>query len=290
MASSERVIGSADALPDGSAGAPPGADVWQRATVAVNGAVRRYWRTGEGEPLVVLHGGGGVDLAPAYAGLADVQGAAGGRSVVCLELPGFGETVADPSLRTYRQIALDVLATLDALGFERFSLLGISFGGAVAAWLAAQVPARVWRLVLVAPAALRHGEKLPQLAAEAIPGALRAHPERGGPEPVEPERAVRQTALVGSVWSASDDLELRAALDGLDVVTLIVFGLLDGLIPAQTGRAYRRLLPRSTYALVYDAAHEVARDRPEAFVDLVGDFLERGDAHVVSRTSREINP
>jgi predicted nucleotidyltransferase len=41
---------------------------------------------------------------------------------------------------------------------------------------------------------------------------------------------------------------------------------------------------------VYDAAHEVARDRPEAFAELVGDFLERGEAHVVDRRDRLINP
>ncbi|HEX3803904.1 MAG TPA: alpha/beta hydrolase [Solirubrobacteraceae bacterium] len=256
---------------------------WTARSVVFDGATYRYWEVGEGEPLVIFHGGGGLDLAPAYAALGR------GARVLCFELPGFGVGSPDPGLETYREIANLMFSVVSSLLGERFSLLGVSFGGAIAAWLAAQSPAAVDRLVLVAPAALRHADKLPSLSPEGVGAALRAHPERGGPEPVADDASKRQVALVQRVWSASADDELEAVLDGLEVPTLIVFGTRDGLIPPDTGNEYKRLLPRSTFALVYDAAHEVAWDRPEAFVDLVADFLRRGDAHVVTTASRLIN-
>jgi pimeloyl-ACP methyl ester carboxylesterase len=256
---------------------------WTARSVAFDGTSYSYWELGEGEPLVIFHGGGGLELAPAYAALGR------GARVLCFELPGFGVDSPDPGLATYRETADLMFSVVSSVVGERFSLLGVSFGGAIAAWLAAQAPTAVDRLVLVAPAALRHGDKLPRLAPEAVAAALRAHPERGGPEPVAEDLSKRHLALVQRVWSASDDDELRAMLDGLEVPTLIVFGTRDGLIPPDAGNEYKRLLPRSTFTLVYDAAHEVAWDRPEAFVALVADFLKRGDAHVVSTASRLIN-
>jgi pimeloyl-ACP methyl ester carboxylesterase len=99
----------------------------------------------------------------------------------------------------------------------------------------------------------------------------------------------QQMALARRVFAQSDPQALQAALDGLDVPTLVLFGTRDGLIAPESGRAYKRLIPRCTLAYVYDAAHDVAADRPEAFAGLVVDFLARRDAHVVSTTSREIN-
>jgi pimeloyl-ACP methyl ester carboxylesterase len=276
------------------------ASAWTPGTVAAGGDLRlRYWEAGQGTPLLVLHGGGGIDLAPAYERLA-LQ-----ARVICLELPGFADADATPpELRgfgdaaaapaelpaTFREVAATVVEATAELGMDRFALLGVSFGGATAAWLAALRPELIRRLILVAPAALRAGGRLPRLGSDEIGPALRAHPERGGPEPPAPEVAARRVSYIEAVLSASDDDGLRHALDGLDVATIIVFGTRDGLIPPETGRAYKRLIPRSDLVYVYDAAHEVARDRPDAFAALVGDFLERGEAHVVDRRDRLINP
>jgi pimeloyl-ACP methyl ester carboxylesterase len=260
--------------------------VWKPGTVAAGPDRRlRYWEAGHGTPLVILHGGGGVDLAPAYERLA-LQ-----ARVTCLELPGFGEATPEAvPPETFPEVADTIIEATAELGMDRFSLLGVSFGGATAAWLAARRPELLKRLILVAPAALRAGGPLPALAPDEIGPALRAHPERGGPDPATPEVAARRLNYLDTVLRSADDDALRRALDGLDVPTMIVFGTRDGLIPPETGREYKRLIPRSDLVYVYDAAHEVARDRPEAFSALVGDFLERGEAHVVDRRDRLINP
>ena len=56
------------------------------------------------------------------------------------------------------------------------------------------------------------------------------------------------------------------------------------------GRVYREKMPNCNYILVYDAGHEVDADRPEAFVSVVSDFLQRHEAFLVNRQSGLINP
>jgi pimeloyl-ACP methyl ester carboxylesterase len=49
-------------------------------------------------------------------------------------------------------------------------------------------------------------------------------------------------------------------------------------------------MPNCHYVLVYDAGHEVAADRPDAFVSLVSDFLERREAFIVNEKSSLLHP
>jgi pimeloyl-ACP methyl ester carboxylesterase len=81
--------------------------------------------------------------------------------------------------------------------------------------------------------------------------------------------------------------ELLAAVT---VPTLVVVGTRDNLTPPELGRVYRAKMPNCNYVLVYDAGHDVAADRPEAFSSLVGDFLERREAFIVSQKSSLLHP
>jgi pimeloyl-ACP methyl ester carboxylesterase len=234
---------------------------------------------------VLLHGAGGLQLGAAHEAIAQHA------RVVALQLPGFGDSPANARTTTFAELAGTVLAALDALQLDRVALLGTSFGGATAAWVAALAPERIEALILEAPAALVPGGGIAaNLTPEELGRALRAHPERGEHAPPPPAVMAQQMTLVRRVLAASDPVALRAALDGLDVPAMIVFGTLDGLIAPESGRAYKRLIPRSTLVYVHDAAHDVAADRPEAFTGLVVDFLARREAHVVATTSRLITP
>ena len=72
--------------------------------------------------------------------------------------------------------------------------------------------------------------------------------------------------------------------------TLVVFGTADAMIPPEMGRIYREKMPNCNYVLVYDAGHEVGAERPEAFVSLVSDFLERREAFIVTREELAAEP
>ena len=66
--------------------------------------------------------------------------------------------------------------------------------------------------------------------------------------------------------------------------------VLDRLMPSELGRHYKTLLPNCNLVLVYDAGHAIGSDRPEAFCEVVGDFLERREAFIISRGDTLINP
>ena len=86
------------------------------------------------------------------------------------------------------------------------------------------------------------------------------------------------------------DAELETRLPTLSTPTLVVFGTMDTVIPPEMGRVYKELMPNSHLVFVYDAGHAVSGARPEAFVEVVADFLERHEAFVISRRATVIHP
>lgn len=111
--------------------------------------------TGTGAPLVMLHGGG-----PGASGVSNyhqnLPALAQRFRVILPDQPGFGDsyrpTEADLDARSITEITVDALfQALDALGVDRFHLLGNSLGGAAAIAMAQARPERVTGLVLMAP-------------------------------------------------------------------------------------------------------------------------------------------
>jgi pimeloyl-ACP methyl ester carboxylesterase len=107
---------------------------------------------------------------------------------------------------------------------------------------------------------------------------------------VDPAQASRIAALTRRLRGPDRDADLEASLRGLETQALIVFGTRDGVIPPEMGRIYLDLMPHAHLVFVYDAGHAIGAERPEAFVEVVGDFLEREDAFVISRAKTVILP
>jgi pimeloyl-ACP methyl ester carboxylesterase len=109
----------------------------------------RRRRGGKAEPHLLLHGLGGSSATWVEV----MEGLSEHGPVVAVDLPGFGGTAPSPddSLTISGYVEF-VGRVADALGWERFSLHGNSMGGLVAALVAARLPERVDRLVLVSPA------------------------------------------------------------------------------------------------------------------------------------------
>ena len=245
----------------------------------------RYLEAGEGPPLVHLHGAGGLRLTPGHALLAQRH------RVIALEMPGFG---AEENLRTSTQaeMAATIAAAAGTLGLHRFSLWGTSFGGKTALLLAAAEPQRVARLVLEAPAAIRpQGSRPPGGSPDEIASRLYGHPERMPPLPPRDLDAEAQIArLVVRLRGPDRDPAFETALTTIETPTLVLFGTLDRVIPPEMGRHYKAAMPNCNLVLVYDAGHAIASERPDAFCEVVADFLERGEAFVISRSETLINP
>ncbi|MEV0341850.1 alpha/beta fold hydrolase [Nocardia sp. NPDC050713] len=110
---------------------------------------------GSGPALVMLHGGG-----PGASGVSNyhqnLPALAQRFRVILPDQPGFGGSYrpseADLDARSITEITVDALfQALDALGIDRFHLLGNSLGGAAAIAMAQTQPDRISGLVLMAP-------------------------------------------------------------------------------------------------------------------------------------------
>jgi pimeloyl-ACP methyl ester carboxylesterase len=253
--------------------------------VVADGFEVRVLEDGEGDPIVYLHGGGGLHLNRALELLAE------SFRMVAIEIPGFGGTPANTRTATLDELAETLAHAVAAAGVEeRYTLLGTSFGGATALHIALRHPERVSALVLESPAAFRPAGWSPPRPAD-LPRALFAHPERTPPrEPPSPELLGKQQALVRRLLDSIDEPALRERLRGVSVPTLVVFGTEDGMLPPEMGRTYRELMPNCSFVLVYDAAHELGSDRPEAIAALVSDFARRREAFIVGNESTVIHP
>jgi pimeloyl-ACP methyl ester carboxylesterase len=254
--------------------------------VETDGFHIRYMEAGEGTPLVHLHGAGGLRLNPSHDLLAQKF------RVIVFEMPGFGASAENTRTASMRELAATMSKAAAALGLDRFNLMGTSFGGRVALWLAAEAPERVLGLVLEAPAAIApSGGRPPSSTPADMARRLFAHPERVPPLPaVDPRQALQTQAFVRRVFGPARDPDLEARMRDLKTPTLVLFGTLDAMIPPDFGHLYKRLIPNCYLAFVYDAGHAIGTERPEASVELVRDFLDRDDAFVVSRVPTVIHP
>jgi lipase len=115
----------------------------------------------DGAPLLALHGvtGYGGRWRPvAERGLPE-------RRWLAVDLRGHGRSTWDAPWTAETHVA-DLLETLDAEGIEQVDVVGHSFGGLLAAYLAATAPSRVGRVALLDPAIAQDGHEMLEAAEE----------------------------------------------------------------------------------------------------------------------------
>ncbi|HTW72356.1 MAG TPA: alpha/beta hydrolase [Acetobacteraceae bacterium] len=254
--------------------------------VEADGFRIRFMAAGEGLPLIHLHGAGGPRLTPAHDLLCRQH------RVIAFEMPGFGRSAENTRTTSTADLAETMHAAIRALGVERCNLWATSFGARVALWLAVQQPAMVSALVLEAPAAIRPaGQTPPSGSPEDIARMLYAHPERQPSSPAaDPATQAKTRAFVLRVRGPDRDPDLEAAMRRVETPVLVLFGTGDRLMPPELGRHYKDLLPNGHLVFVYDAGHAISTERPEAFVEVTADFLDRHEAFVINRVGTVIHP
>ncbi|MDR9761614.1 alpha/beta fold hydrolase [Rhizobium redzepovicii] len=158
------------AAPDmAGAGVAPSEDkavapIVRKGSVPVNGIDYYYEIRGEGEPLLLLHGGlGQIEMfAPVMPVFADH------RQVIAVDLQGHGRTPLGKRPIDLAAIGADLAILVKQLGYDKLDVFGYSFGGGVALNMAANAPDRVRRLVILSAPYAQNGffpEMLPQQAA-----------------------------------------------------------------------------------------------------------------------------
>ncbi len=284
----------------------------------IHGHQIAYRREGSGPLLVLLHGMAGSSATWRHV----IPVLAQRFTVVAPDLLGHGDSAkprTDYSLGAYASGVRDLIA---ALGYDRGTLVGQSFGGGVAMQMAYQFPERCERLVLVGSGGLGL-EVNALLRALSLPGAALALPlgcrpgvrdfARGaarllqrtglrvGPvlseigrsyaSLVEPEarQAFVQTlrSVVdrhGQRVSASDRLYLTA-----EVPTLIVWGTHDPVIPVAHAHAAHASMPGSRLELFEAVGHFPHCEDPARFARVLAAFVDAtAPAQVSGERWREI--
>ena len=114
-----------------------------------SGGVRlRYRQTGQGEPVILLHGfASDID---SWSGLGDSLATA--YRVIALDLRGHGGSDTPAAASAYgREMGEDVIRLLDRLGIRKAHLVGHSMGAVIGSYVAVRHPGRVATASLLAP-------------------------------------------------------------------------------------------------------------------------------------------
>ncbi len=283
----------------------------REATVAVAPGVRLFVREiGHGSPIVVLHGGPGLDMN--YLA-TDLEPLASAHRVVFYDQRGSGRSSLDAAVT-----AADLVADLDALRrslkLDRLTLLGHSWGGGLAALYAFDHPDHVERLILVDSIPARkielagYGDRLQgrlseddrerfrdalaareqaKTAAEHV-AACRAYwgalakayfsdpaavaRDKGDLCSAPGEAIANGVAVNASVMGALGEYDWRAAAARITVPTLVIHGA-DDPIPVDTAREWASTIPNARLVVIPHAGHMSYVEQPDQFFGAIERFL-----------------
>jgi pimeloyl-ACP methyl ester carboxylesterase len=240
---------------------------------------------GSGEPLLYLHGAGGLlGIDPFLEELGkDFR-------VVAPHLPGYGESTGGELVEDVVDACLFYHQLMDDLAITSAYIIGHSMGGMLAAELAALDVHRVRKLVLVCPAGFWLDEHpiadpfamdLSALAAHLFHDPKSPLAQMFTTIPSDPqqladmyvERTKRLTQASRFLWPIPErGLKKRAWR--IAAPTLVVWGESDKMIPPVYAGEFTRRIPNSRSAIIKEAAHMVMYEQPQGFVETVRDFLK----------------
>ncbi len=260
---------------------------FKEAYVEADGFRIRFQECGEGPPLVCMHGGGGLRLSPAHDLLAKQF------RVITFEMPGFGTSPENLRSTSTEDLARTMNEAVAALKIEKHCLMGTSFGSKVALWMALQKPEQIDAIVLIAPAAIREkqGPVPTQVSPEEALKLMYAHPERHkSGVPRNPEITAKNAALSMRVLGPPRDAPFEERLKSLPHPVLALFGTVDKVTPPEGAHLFKEIIPNCNIFMVYDAAHAIDQDRPEALAATAAEFFARKEKFLVRDKSDLIYP
>ena len=270
----------------------------QQRRAEINGQQLKYLQAGSGPPVLLVHG----LLGGSFCWRFNIAAFAQNRTVLALDLPGFGESDAPRHLDCSMPAQTERLARLlENLAFNQVDIVGSSWGGAVAILLAAR-SSRVRSLVLAAPvnpwsaSGARRvrflsgwaGGTLLRLTMPALqplhPLALRrmyGDPARIPAGTLEGYSALlmrrgRVHNILNTLRSWEKDLTaLRPAIAQVQAPCLLIWGTRDGAVDPRSSEELMQALPGCERALIEGAGHLPFEETPDEFNRLALDFLGR---------------
>lgn len=213
------------------------------------------------------------------------------RAVVALDLRGHGQSPRDDAF-TVEDMADDVARTLDEIGLDSVTAIGMSMGGCVAQALAVRHPGQVEALGLVDTTAW-YGEDAPRAWAERADKAqqdglaslaefqltrwftdgFRQQHQDVCRELLE-VFAANEVASYAAACRALGSADLREGVSGLDLPAVIVVGEHDAATPPADARDLHERLPGSHLHIVSETKHLTAVERPDEVLAQLSRLLD----------------
>jgi pimeloyl-ACP methyl ester carboxylesterase len=241
------------------------------------GRQQLVYRTGDGPPVVWLHGLNGVEADEPIISRLAAQ-----HTVLAPLAPGFNDLDELLEIRDIHDLALHYDDLLDALELETAILLGHSFGAMIAAELAAHSPRRIERLVLISPLGLWN-DAYPVTDVFAVPSTemprllYRTPPQSTNGVTTDVESVVTlvkgMTTVARFLWPIPDR-GLARRLYRVRAPTLIVHGQHDAFVPVAYADDFVKALPNARAEIIPGGAHMLPVEDADAVDQAVRGFLE----------------
>jgi 3-oxoadipate enol-lactonase len=205
---------------------------------------------------------------------------AAGRRTIAYDQRGHGASPVPPGPYTIDDLGRDALALLDHLGLERAAFVGLSIGGMVGQWLAANAPERITRLVLLCTTAhfpspdpwreraatVRRAGTVGVVADAVVARWLTEPFAAAHPRLVAGFKAMMSGQPPDGYAACCDalaTLDERDALRRIRAPTLVVGGAQDAAIPIEHQRALAAAIPGARLEVLDPGAHVVSAERAD---------------------------
>lgn len=253
-------------------------------TIKVGELDIHYLNGGQGDPLIIIHGGG--DGARAW--VKNMEELAKDYAIYVPDLPGFG--LSQPMDGDY--YIPELVEFVDdfsyQLGLESFHLVGHSLGGGIALSYALKFPKKITKLVLVSSMCLGHEIAL-WVRFLASPALIRSIGRaviailKGvkwvadlilSPAEFAIPFSIASVYLGGSVSTLKEQTTVLAhRLSEIMAPTLVVWGAKDPILPVSHAYAAAQLIPDCQVKVFEDCGHSVYRQKIDEFSHLLKGFL-----------------
>lgn len=235
------------------------------------GGVRTYYETyGEGEPLVLLHGG----LATAESWAMQIPALAERYRVYVPERRGHGRTPDVAGPMTYEMMAEDTAAFLDAAGTGTAHLVGWSDGAVVGMLVALRRPELVRKLVVIGQYFNFDGQ-VPEFRAmidywgSELPEELHEVYDRVSPD--GPEHFPVVLEKMTRMWREEPEIALPE-LAGVGAPALVMQGD-DDIVKVEHSAVLAATLPDAQLAVIPGSSHLAPLEKPDLVNRLILEFL-----------------
>ena len=276
-----------------------------------NGIRTHYTEAGDNGPVVVaLHGGGAGSSGDAgMGGLLPALAAKGFRAIAVDGVGGFGETDVDAPAPYGVQSRVDQLEdVVDAMGIDKFIIVGNSQGAWVAAKYAILHPDRVTHMILIGSATIGAAMGIPEEPTPAFEALAKYDYTREGMRkmlealvhnhskindaadrrPLQLRRCVParrkrwRKFVAGHRYLQSPimrwNFDMTKSLPEITkhIPTASVWGQQDQMAPVHVGKKLEALLPDVKWYYIESAGHQVQTDQPERLAEIISETSKQG--------------